>query len=380
MRQRILVVDDEPRVLDALRRCLNNRYRLETAASAAAGLAALDEAVHGEDPYAVVVSDMMMPVMDGAQFLARAAVTSPDSVGIILSGQADMPSTVAAVNGGNLFRFLLKPCSPVELTAALDAGLRQYELVQSERQLLTGTLNGAVSMFSEALALVNPEAFRRARRLHGLVESVGSALGLGDDWELALAGRLGQIGCVTLPGVVVEKAAAGETLTDVEIEMYREHPQVARRLLEGIPRLERVARWIGDQAVTVDDVPAPEPDSPASQVFAAAAWLLVALDSGLRPVAAVGRLERMIGGRRALMDALLAASRVAAPTGIRREITAEQLRADMKLTADVLTKTGMILVREGDTVTETTVARLKNFARSVGVVEPLGVLVRPDRD
>ncbi len=380
MQEQILMVDDEPRLLDAMRRSLYGRYRLTTASSPAEGLDLLAQSTAAGEPFAVVVSDMMMPLMNGAQFLTKAGLISPDSVRMILSGHADLNSTVDAVNGGNLFRFLLKPCEPPVLMTALDAALRQHQLVRSERELLSGTLNGAVAMFTEALSLVNPEAFRRAGRLNALVGSSARALGLHDDWELSLAGNLGQIGCVSLPGEVIEKVVNGVDLGEAELLMYRGHPAVGRRLLERIPRLDRVARWVGDQPVTIDDKPAPEPDSESSRVFATAAWMLAAVDAGMAPTLALRRLITFGDYPEPLLDALLDASAEILPQGQKKEVGAADLRLGMVFTQDVLTVAGLVLVREGQSVTEALRTRLQNFATSVGLIEPLHVIVGPDPD
>lgn len=375
MEQRILMVDDEQRVLDAMRRSLHGRYAVTTAASGAEGLAEMEAARDAGTPFAVVVSDMMMPIMNGAQFLTRAAQLSPDSVRMILSGQADLSSTVEAVNTAHLFRFLVKPCETTELTAALDAALRQHQLVLAERELLAGTLHGAVSVLTEVLSLANPQAFRRAGRLHTLVDSVAAALDLQDDWELALAGNLGQIGCVALPPEVVEAAVTGQDLPPAELAMYRGHPAVARRLLERIPRLERVARWVGGQAVSVDDEPVVEAGSPGSAVFAAATSMMAFLDAGQKPTIALHRLSQTGNYSEALLDALLDAAAEVAPKGQLKELPAADVRPGMVLVQDVLTVTGLVLVRKGEKVTDTLATRLHNFAASVGLVEPVHVIV-----
>src|SRR5689334_15278671 len=139
----VLIVDDERFVLDAFRRTLRNRYDLLMAGSGAEGLEQLAIAEKEDRTVSVIVSDMMMPGMNGAEFLGRARKVAPDTVQMILSGQADLASTVAAVNNGNLFRFLTKPCQPDELCRALDDALRQHELITAEQTLLERTLQGA---------------------------------------------------------------------------------------------------------------------------------------------------------------------------------------------------------------------------------------------
>ena len=103
---RILCVDDEPNLLAALERNLFGQFDVVTANGGEAGLAAIAEG----PPFAAIVSDMRMPGMDGAAFLAAARARAPDSVRLLLTGQADATSAIAAINQGAIFRFLCKPC------------------------------------------------------------------------------------------------------------------------------------------------------------------------------------------------------------------------------------------------------------------------------
>jgi EAL domain-containing protein (putative c-di-GMP-specific phosphodiesterase class I) len=103
---RILLVDDEPAILAGLRRLLRGEFEIVTATGAAAGLELLER----QGPFAAVVSDMRMPVMDGARFLARARVVAGDTVRILLTGHADVETAISAVNDAHIFRFLTKPC------------------------------------------------------------------------------------------------------------------------------------------------------------------------------------------------------------------------------------------------------------------------------
>ncbi len=102
---------------------------------------------------------------------------------MILSGQADMESTIAAVNEGHIFRFLTKPCSGEHLIDAVDSALRQYELVNAEKELLEKTLSGAVRILTEILGMTNPGAYSRAARIQryaeGLIERAWPATLLG---------------------------------------------------------------------------------------------------------------------------------------------------------------------------------------------------------
>src|SRR5271165_3497434 len=117
---------------------------------------------------------------------------------MILSGQADLEATIAAVNEGHIYRFLSKPCSPEQLLSAAEDGLKQYRLVSAEKVLLEQTLIGSVKMLVEVLGMVNPTASSRASRLQRYAEELSTALGLEPRWQWGLAALVSQIGFVAL--------------------------------------------------------------------------------------------------------------------------------------------------------------------------------------
>ena len=379
----ILMVDDEPNILDGYRRALHGRFTVVTAGSGADGLTLVKQAITAGTPFPVVVSDMMMPTMNGAEFLGHARTIDPDAIQVLLSGQADLESTIAAVNNGKLFRFLTKPCAATDLTLALDAALEQHRLVHAERELLERTLGGAVDVLTELLSLASPEAFTRTERVRVVVDGAAAILGV-EDWQLPLATMLSQIGCVAVPEDVVHRAHTGGDLTEAERDVYLAHPQAARHLIERIPRLESVAAWIGAQPVrppglgrVPDDwfsAPATREVSLSENLLHAGLAFLGVLDSIGDPGRAVARLTTSGRYPQPLLDAIDEAAAALAPQGTRREVTVEQIRPGMLLEDDVLTKTGMVLVRRGERVTEAVAMRLENFARTVGVVEPIPVL------
>ena len=104
----ILCVDDEPRVLEGLKLTLRRGFNVATATNGAEGLAVLQQM----DGAAVVISDMRMPGMNGAVFLAKVRALWPDCTRLLLTGEPGRDAVVAAVNEGQIFRFLTKPCAP----------------------------------------------------------------------------------------------------------------------------------------------------------------------------------------------------------------------------------------------------------------------------
>lgn len=375
MRYRVLLVDDEQRILDALRRTLRGKYEIEIAASGPDGLAILNDSLTRPEPIGVVVSDMMMPGMNGAEFLTKARDVCPDAVRMILSGQADLTSTIAAVNNADLFRFLTKPVEPATLTTALDAALRQYELVISERELLRSTLTGAVDVLVETLALASPLAYRRTARVRMLLNTVAGKLELTDDWRLHVAAMLSQVGCIAVPAPVLEKVEKGTALSEEDRRMYLGHPELAMQLLGRIPRLEEVAEWIGTQATDIEQLGTGEQQEGVQACFGAVSAFLAGYDVGLG-LREIGRrlTESGLYGED-VIEAVLDAAQVLSPKGVPEEVGVDGIREGMVLDQDVLTTTGLVLVRKGERVSEVLARRLENFARSVGVEEPIKVLI-----
>ena len=104
---KILFVDDDVNLLKASQRWLRKMFDVDIAQGGKEGLTAIAEK---KGPYAVIISDLMMPGMDGFQFLESARNAVPDSVFIMLTGHANLDSSLKALNEGNIFRFLTKPC------------------------------------------------------------------------------------------------------------------------------------------------------------------------------------------------------------------------------------------------------------------------------
>src|SRR5688572_14312364 len=222
-RPRILLVDDEPNLLDGLRRQLRRDFTVETAVGAANGLFALKPA----EPFAVIVSDFLMPGINGAQFLAAAAKAAPTSTRMLLTGHTSLADAAVTVNQGRVFRMLLKPVDTETMTAALRDCVTQHRLVVAERELLERTLQGSVKALSDVLSLASPSAFGRASRMRRVASAVLDRVDVEDRWAVELAVEMAQLGIVALPPTVAGKLDTGAELTPAERAMVDELPAVA---------------------------------------------------------------------------------------------------------------------------------------------------------
>ena len=150
---RVLLVDDEQAILDGLRRQLRTKFDITTALGGEEALRIMGST----PPFAVVMSDMRMPRMDGVAFLTAVREKYPDTVRLLLTGQTDMQSTIDAINLGQIHRFLMKPCPASAIEAVLrDAAelhrqtLSERDLVKAARAVVKGRDDAAVTAVSES--------------------------------------------------------------------------------------------------------------------------------------------------------------------------------------------------------------------------------------
>ncbi len=376
--EKVLFVDDDAQVRRGYRRRLSEEFLLQTAADAMEGLAVLET----QGPFAVVVSDLRMPGMNGIEFLWQVKEKFPDAVRIMLTGYADMETAINAVNEGNIFRFLTKPCPPETLANALTAGIEQYRLVIAERELLNKTLKGSIEILSEILGLVSPEAFSQSYRLRHVVRHLASVLNLPHLWHYELAAMLSQIGCVAIPPAILKKAHRGETLQPNEARMYRSHPQAARTLLEKIPRLDVIARIIENQYTPPrfdGDVHNLQSTDDAVAIGAQILKLAMEYDhltqQKISPRDAVLTLRKRTDKFHPQLLAALHTLPGAEEAVYIREVSVLQLQEGMILADDVVATSNIRLAGSGLTITAPLLIRLQNYARGIGIKEPILVYV-----
>lgn len=384
-RPKVLCVDDEPQVLEGLKLHLRRKFDVRTASSGAEGLAALRDG----GPFAVILSDLQMPAMHGSGFLSRVREIAPDSVRMVLSGLAELTTAVEAVNEGQIFRFLTKPCSPDQLVRAFEAAADQYRLITAERVLLEETLRGSIRSLTNLLSLTNPAAFGRATRLKRYVGRLASQLGVSDRWEVEVAAMLSQTGCVTLPATTAEKLYYSRELDEDERALVNGLPETTVKLIGDIPRLEGVRAILLHQCKQFDgDGPGPRNVS-GDDIPLGARLLKLALDYDSLETLGVqeeARVEKLLA-RTGWYDpeALNALEQLVSDMSINgqlRDCGFDELQPGMVLAGDVMTESNRLLIARGLEVTDGLIARLGHH-RSERIREPIRVLipdVRPDTD
>lgn len=377
MEEKILFVDDEENILAALRRQLRKEFSLETANSGSEALDILS--THG--PFAVIVTDYRMPRMDGIQFLKQVQEICPEAVRIMLTGQADLNTAIEAVNDGNIFRFLTKPCPTDKLITAVTRGLVQYRLVQAERDLLEKTLKTSVTLLTELLSLANPLAFSRALRIRQVIREINSQMILSGAWEYEMAGTFSQIGCISIPIEILRKVSENLPLSNTEERIYLSHPSIGCRLISNIHRLESVAVMVKYQNRPFSDYDKKNRSMRERKEILGGQILHLAIDydhlivTGMDHTKAVQILAAKEGEYNPdILDALVSAD-VIFENWIFRTVESSMLETGMILNEDVQSLTGEVIGFKHQEITKTLLERIQIAVEENGVLEPIPVIV-----
>jgi CheY-like chemotaxis protein len=369
MHEKILLVDDDPAILQGYQRLLRLDFQTDTALGGASALRAFEK----DGPYAVVVSDMRMPEMDGIQLLSRLKTLAPETIRIMLTGNADLETAMQAVNEGSIFRFLTKPCSKEAMARTLTAGLVQYRLVTAEKELLERTLSGSIRVLTEVLSLVNPAAFGRALRLRRYIRHVVEVLSLPNPWRFEVAAMMSQLGCVTLHPETVEAVYSGNKLAPEEEKNYAMHPAVAHDLLRNIPRMEPIAWMIAHQNRSIS-VEGDVSDREMADMRLGAELLQATLGfddlvgRGFSRTEAAHNASRQFRG---LDPRVFRALVEIEPDKAERQVRlcgVDELTPGMVLDAEIRTNDGTLIVARGQEVTVPLLLKLNSF-RGKGAIE-----------
>jgi len=379
MTGRILFVDDEPHLLENCQGLLERDFEVETTQKPEEAL----RRIRDEGPYAVIVSDLRMPGMNGIELLSGVRSASPDTVRIMITGCADLESAMKAVNEGSVFRFLTKPVELEDLRRTVQASLDQYSLIRAEHELLENTLVGSIRMLIEILSLVNPGAFGRSGRIRRFVRHMARRLGLQPAWQYELGGMLSQIGFVAVSQEILEKKWAGQRLTEQEEQLLSSHASVGGALLANIPRMEKIARMIALQGTGPGGGPPDEADQDET-IRTGGRLLRTAMGLDQHIAQGMSRKDALV--RMRLRPDLYPAEMIQAmddlelepASAVRRSVRIRELDSFMVLDEDVYAGNGLLLATKGLEVTVPVILRLRGFASSLGVKEPLRVTIPGD--
>lgn len=376
MDEMILLVDDDPNILNGYRRTLRKHFRLKTALGSQQGIKTFRE----EGPFAVVISDMKMPEMDGIEFLQRVQDHDPETVRIMLTGYAEFNTVIEAINKGHIFRFITKPCSAEDMTRVIQDGIKQYRLIRSEKDLLDNTLKKSVKVLTDILSMINPGAFGRASRIRRYVMQLAELLKFRDPWILEITAMLSQIGFVAMPAEILDKVYLMEELSERELKLYNEYPKIGADLIKDIPKLGVVSEIVRKQLWDYQDFKDTQGLSYDEKIIALGAQILRVVMSfderisrGLAVDTTIALMKKKPQQFNTRLVDLLAQIKTARDFSVVKKLTVEELTPEMTTLEEVRSASGLLLVPKYQDLTELIIERLTHHKRESGVKEPIAI-------
>jgi response regulator RpfG family c-di-GMP phosphodiesterase len=408
----ILCVDDEANILSALRRLFRpHGYTVHVANSGAEGLELLDR-----EHVDLIISDMRMPVMDGAAFLAEARKRHPDTVRLLLTGYADMESTVAAINSGQITRYISKPWNDQDVLLTVREALERQALSREKTRLealtqkqndelkslnasleqkveaRTAELKSAheklkqsfltsIRVFSNLIELREGSNAGHAKRVADLARKVAVRLNFppAEVQDVMLAGLLHDIGKIGLPDDLLAKPVSH--MTGDELGLLRKHPITGQAALMALENMRGAATLIRSHHERWDGQGYPDRLSGLAIPYGARVIALVNdyddMQSGtlsprkLKPAEAIALIQQNRGKRYCpqVVDAFLevtgsSAENIPPPMN---EVSAASLRPGMVLARDLVTRDGVMLLAADFVLDENLIRQLRDLEASEGV-------------
>jgi CheY-like chemotaxis protein len=369
----IMVVDDQPANLRLMEDMLKQQgYRVRSFPRGRLALAAAQQT-----PPDLILLDINMPDMDGyavCEWLKLDPVLASIPV-IFLSALNETEDKVKAFQFGGV-DYITKPFQFEEVHARVETHLQLQHARRAERDLLENTLNKAILALAELVHLTGPVMSARTEAIRAIVSHMSARLVAEEHWQYDLAATLCLIGCISLPVEVFEIAYAGEAASPADKQMFRSHPENGARFLGNIPRLENVAEMIRCQQTV-------RPDSaPAGIAQKGACMLRIALELDRQMLQMVPYEVALSNAQSALLgfpQEMLRALEDYSPPKLAYEIKRLQiseLRPSMIVEDNVATKDGnLMIIPRGTALSVALIERVRNFAKTRGIVEPIHVRV-----
>lgn len=365
-----MFVDDDTNLLSALKRQLETQFNIETCSSPERALGLITN-----DPeFNVVVTDYKMPVLNGVEFLRTIHDKAPTVLGIMLTGAGDVQMASEAINEANVFRFLTKPCSAVQLTKAISEAFARVQQLKTEHDLLEGTLAGCVKILTDILAVVDPVGFEQGRSIRAEARDIAIRMNEPKVWEVELAAMLLDLGTLVLPTPLIIKLRSSQQLTEHESKLWSRVPEVGAKFVSRVPRLEGVAELIKHSRTPIR-LDKTNPVPLGASLLSVLKDVQRLTEKGMTKHEALRALELMrdrydptiikvVGQYYNDTNPLPVAPNFA-------PIELKDLKVGQTVAQDIHTKDGVLLVKTGTVLDEMLIERVCNYHSFVGLADPI---------
>lgn len=240
MKSKILFIDDDNFVLESYMARYRKNYKIFLANTPDKAL----QFIYSIDDFSVIISDMKMVGMSGVELFSRIKTLSPFSTRIMLTGYTQADIAIDAVNKGEVFRFLSKPCSADVMDKAIKEGVLLYNSYIQDKNIIQDFLKGSIKVLIDSVRISNPRAYERSVRIRNFSRRIAQDMNIKSIVDVEIASMICHVGYIGIDKKIIDSIENGDKLSFAEEEIFNQYPMIGANLVNNIPKLGNVSRII----------------------------------------------------------------------------------------------------------------------------------------
>lgn len=352
----VLLVDDDENILNAIKRNLNGKFKVCAVSDVTEAISQLKT-----ENFPIIVSDMKMPKINGADFLSIVQKHSPDSIRILLSGESTRDDIIRCINECHIFKFLSKPCPPATLEKNLREAKEKYKENLFSKAEIDATVKGVTQVIASMHKFFLPEIYYKSLKIARQSKLLSNHFNLKSTWDLEMSSLLMFFGALHNKVHYWEILKIGENMDkslNVSIGFLKKIP----KFLTVTAVLQELRQLIKSKSLIL------KIDSEAKLIKFLIDYNNLISDSNFE-----NKFQELYAKK--VFDDLDAINKIIDPTFI-REIRPEEIASGMIFAEPVKTKSGATVVNQGEVVSKRHVDQVKQFHARNQIGETLKLVDR----
>lgn len=353
----VLFVDDDINILKAMKRNFHEQFSIATAST-------IDEALNllNDHQFPIVISDMKMPEMNGADLLIYVKQKSPDTIRVLLTGESGLPEAIKAINESDIYKFLTKPCPPEALRKTIESAITLYHAKYIERNILDKTVKSFVYILLEIINQISPEIFKKSLYIAKIIKSSKTKFNVKDRWSTEIASLLMFVGTIHLKIYNFSSIYGTQTLVDI----INKSAQLTGKV-QKFENVQKILTLLARHYQT--GIPIKALDSDDKILKFVIDYCVLIKDSQFQK-----KISRMYSDE--ILHSIPTLFGIEKKPQTEVSLRADELKSGMIAAEKIVTGSGSVIMEKGEELTETHVSTLQIFTSKSILQEPFKMLVQ----
>jgi response regulator RpfG family c-di-GMP phosphodiesterase len=347
-------------------------------------------AIHGKDALSLlekldpdlILLDIEMPEMDGFELLEELKKDPiRKNIPVLMVTVSDSTDDIVKCLKMGADDYITKPFEPEILKARMNTALNKLHMLQSEKDLLEKTFTGSIRLLSDILLKLNPDLFGKSAKVRKIANMIAKEMNYPEVWVIELSAMFSMIGAMALPEDIVNKVIVGKNLTLEEKKVFMNHTEFGYKIVNNIPRMQKVAEIIRFQNKNLDGTGTPEEIQVLPYQIPIGSKILrmaIEFEQVSNSVVNVDEILKSFMGKinhfdKSIVFALQSALNKQKEKGS-IEIKVADLKEGMVIVQPIYSSNGAMVVGQWQEVTTTIIERINSLNKSIGVKEPISII------